>query len=108
MINEINVTELDARLRSGEEIFILDVREPHEVEISNIEGAVLIPLRQLEDRLEELAAVRDKEIVVHCRTGGRSAAACELLMQHGFTNPKNLAGGINRWAQLIDPSLPMY
>lgn len=104
MINEINVNDLKERLDNGEELFILDVREPHEYEAANI-GATHIPLGELEDRLEELSAYKEVEFVVHCRSGARSARACALLMEKGFRNPVNMAGGILAWARFIDPSL---
>jgi adenylyltransferase/sulfurtransferase len=104
MITEINVVDLKERLDAGEKLFILDVREPHEYEAANI-GATLIPLGELPDRLDELASVKEAEFVVHCRSGMRSARACQLLMENGFTHPVNLAGGIMAWARFIDPGM---
>lgn len=106
-VNEIHVNELDERQKAGENLFVLDVREPHEYDLVNI-GATLIPLGELEDRLSEIEEHKNDEIVVHCRSGARSAEACKILMRHGFVNPRNMVGGINRWSTLIDPSLPIY
>ena len=90
-----------------EDVFILDVREPHEYQEVNI-GAPLIPVGDLPNRVGELAAHKDREIVVHCKTGGRSQKAALALKQAGFTNVSNLTGGITAWADKIDPSLPKY
>ena len=106
-IREISVQELKAKQDNNEDIFVLDVREPHEYEISDM-GATLIPLGQLPDRLEEIAEHKNREVVVHCRGGKRSMNACHILAANGFTNPVNLEGGINKWAAEIDPSLPVY
>jgi len=103
---DISVSELAGRLRSGESLCLLDVREPHELQISQIEGARLIPLGQLAARLAELD--RAEEIVVFCKTGIRSARALELLLGAGFRKIQNLQGGVNAWAREIDPTLPVY
>jgi adenylyltransferase/sulfurtransferase len=107
-VPQMSPAELQARLNAGEHPFILDVREPHEWEISNLEelGAVLIPMGQVLERMGELDTAQ--EMVVQCRTGGRSAAVVRLLQQHGFTKLHNLDGGINRWATDVDPSVPRY
>ena len=97
--------ELKRRLDAGEDIFVLDVREPHEYQIANI-GGHLIPLNDLPKRVGELDAKR--EIVVHCKMGGRSAKAVDFLRQSGFANVHNLAGGINAWADKVDPKVPKY
>ena len=87
---------------------VLDVREPHEWEISNLGelGAVLIPRAHLLEHLGELDTA--KEIVVHCQMGGRSAQAVRELQAHGYRKLYNLAGGINKWALDVDRSLPVY
>jgi adenylyltransferase/sulfurtransferase len=104
----ITPTELKDKLERGETPLIIDVREPHEWDISNLEeyGAVLIPQGQVLERLGELDTAQ--EIVVQCRTGARSADVVRLLQQHGFRRLWNLGGGINRWADEVDPSLPKY
>ena len=106
-IPQISVEELKRKLEAKEDFFLLDVREPHEVPIANI-GAPLIPLGQLEQRLGELAAYKDREIVIHCRSGARSQKAALILKNAGFTHPENLAGGILAWADKIDPTMPKY
>ncbi|MBI3787536.1 MAG: molybdopterin-synthase adenylyltransferase MoeB [Ignavibacteriales bacterium] len=105
MTNEITVQELKRRLDAGEQIFLLDVREPVEYQIANI-GGYLIPLNQLPNRLKELDP--SKEIIVHCRSGVRSANAVQFLEQQGFKHVKNLIGGILQWSNVIDPSIPKY
>lgn len=107
MIKEINVEELRDKLNSSNPPFVLDVREQHEYDYVNI-GVPLIPLGQLESRVEELAAYKNKEVVIHCRSGVRSLDACRILRNAGFTNVANLAGGILDWARKIDPNLPTY
>jgi sulfur-carrier protein adenylyltransferase/sulfurtransferase len=108
MITEISAADLKARLDRGERPTLLDVREPSEWSIGNLEqyGARLIPLKQLPERVGELDAAG--EIVVYCRTGGRSAHAVAYLSSAGFTRVINLHGGILAWANEIDPSLPVY
>jgi len=106
-IPQISVEALKQKLDAKEDIFVLDVREPHEYQIVNI-GAPLIPLGSLESRIGELAAQKDREIVVHCKSGARSQKAAMALKQAGFTNVSNLTGGITAWAEKIDPSLPKY
>ena len=84
----------------------MDVREPEEHAICRLPDAVLIPLGQLAERLDELD--RDAEIVVHCKAGGRSAKALELLIGNDFKNACHVAGGINAWSREIDESVPLY
>jgi adenylyltransferase/sulfurtransferase len=106
-IPQLSVEQLKAELDAGRKPFILDVREPHEYQIVNI-GAPLIPLGQLSQRLNEIPVGKDEEIIVHCRSGARSQKASLELKTAGFTNVKNLAGGILAWADKIDKSLPKY
>jgi adenylyltransferase/sulfurtransferase len=103
-VPEITVRELKEKLDNGG-VSVLDVREPHEYEVANI-GARLIPLGELPERLVEL----DKEgtLAVHCKTGGRSARAVQLLEEAGFHNVYNVKGGITAWSEEIDPSVPKY
>ena len=107
-VPQMTPEELKALVDEGETPFILDVREPHEWQISNLEhlGAYLIPKSKVLERMNELDTAR--EIVVQCRTGGRSAEIVKLLQEHGFSKLHNLDGGINRWAKEVDPSLPTY
>ena len=104
-IPEIQPEELKRRLDAQEDIFVLDVREPHEYQIVNI-GGYLIPLGDLPKRVHELDSSR--EIVVHCKSGARSAKAVDFLRQSGFKRATNLTGGILAWAERIDTSLPKY
>jgi adenylyltransferase/sulfurtransferase len=103
---EISPKALKAQLTKGEELVILDVRNPEEAEISRIDGSILIPLGELAERVAELNTA--DRIVVHCRMGGRSAKAVEFLRSAGFRKVKNLTGGINSWAKDVDPSLAIY
>ena len=104
-VPEITPRELKARLDRGDDLFILDVREPHEYQICNI-GGYLIPLGDLSRRVSELDSSR--EIVAHCRSGKRSAEASEFLRQAGFRKVLNLKGGILAWSDEVDPSVPKY
>jgi sulfur-carrier protein adenylyltransferase/sulfurtransferase len=103
---DITAGELSERLKKLEPLHLIDVREPHELEISRLEGAQLIPLGQMAARLSELDSAR--EIVLFCKSGTRSTRALELLASAGFRKVKNLKGGINAWAREVDPSLPVY
>jgi molybdopterin/thiamine biosynthesis adenylyltransferase/rhodanese-related sulfurtransferase len=104
-IPEITPRELKARLDKGEDIYILDVREPHEYQICNIDGN-LIPLGELSRRVNELDS--SKEIVAHCRSGKRSAEAVAFLRTAGFRKIWNLKGGILAWSDEVDPTVPKY
>jgi adenylyltransferase/sulfurtransferase len=103
---DITASELAERLKKDNHLHLIDVREPHELEISHLEGATLIPLGQLAQRLHELDSAED--IVLFCKAGTRSARALELLASAGFRKMKNLKGGINAWAREVDPTLPIY
>ena len=105
-MEEITVEELQQKMEF-KEVFVIDVREPFEYNISNIDGK-LIPLNKLKSRLDEIEEHKESEVVVMCRTGGRSAEATKFLESKGFENVKNLKGGINEWAKKIDQSLPVY
>ena len=103
---DMTVLDLKARIDAGSAPLILDVREPSEAAICSIPGAVLIPLGELPRRLNELD--RAGEIVVHCKSGGRSARAVALMREQGFTRTSNLAGGILNWIKDIDPAMSRY
>jgi sulfur-carrier protein adenylyltransferase/sulfurtransferase len=107
-VPEITVSDLKERLDRGERITIVDVREPYEWEIGNLGefGAKLIPLAELDDRLDELEP--EDEIVVQCRSGNRSGRAVRYLQARGFLRARNLKGGILAWSDEIDPSIPKY
>ncbi len=102
----VAATEVKQRLDRGDKVTLLDVREPWEWDTARIEGAKLIPLRELETRRAELNS--HDEIVVYCHMGVRSLKAIQYLQQHGFTNLKNLSGGIEAWSTTADPSVPRY
>jgi len=104
-VPEITPRELKARLDRGDDLFILDVREPHEFQICNLKGH-LIPLGELPRRVHELDSSR--EIVAHCRSGKRSAEAVDFLRKAGFRKILNLKGGILAWSDEVDPSVPKY
>jgi adenylyltransferase/sulfurtransferase len=105
---EIGPQQLKARLERGEELLLLDVREPFEAELASIAGARLVPLGGLEAALTELAEWRDRPVVVHCHHGGRSRKACGLLLANGFRLVENLDGGIDAWSNEIDASVVRY
>jgi adenylyltransferase/sulfurtransferase len=104
-VPEIAPRELKARLDRGDDLFILDVREPHEYQICNLKGH-LIPLGELPRRVHELDSSR--EIVAHCRSGKRSAEAVDFLRKAGFRKIHNLKGGILAWSDEVDPAVPKY
>ena len=103
---EISVSDLHTQIQGDPKPFILDVRNPVEYEICKLPESVLIPLSQLPQRTGELDP--DKEIIVHCKTGQRSAQAVEFLREAGFQKVKNLLGGIEAWAEEIDADMPTY
>jgi rhodanese-related sulfurtransferase len=104
---EITATELKQRLDGGEDIQIIDVREPHEVAIAKLPNSTHIPLAQILNRMSEIDP--NRETVVHCKMGGRSAKAIEALKRSGFSgNLINLKGGITAWSNEVDPSVPKY
>jgi len=103
---DITPHDLQQRLQHKEPLRIIDVREPHELEISHIEGAELIPLGQLAEHLSELDSAQ--EMVLLCKSGARSRRALELLVSAGFRRVRHLKGGLNAWAREVDPSMPVY
>ena len=105
-VRDLTVAELAARRERGEDFLLLDVREPHEWTIGRIAGAELIPLGEIGRSLDRLP--RDREIVVYCKGGVRSAQAAEQLVQAGFGAVTNVVGGITAWSVEIDPSVPRY
>jgi MoaD family protein len=105
-VPEVTAQQLKAEIDRGDKVFLLDVREPNEYQICRIPGATLIPLGELAARTAELD--RDREMVVHCKMGGRSAKAVALLQERGFTRVRNLKGGILDWIDKVDPSQSKY
>ncbi|HMJ08675.1 MAG TPA: rhodanese-like domain-containing protein [Pyrinomonadaceae bacterium] len=107
MINEISATDLKNRLDAGDDIQIIDVRQPSEYAFAKIEGAKLIPLGEILNRMGEIDERR--ETVLQCKMGGRSAKAIEILQAAGFKGDlKNLKGGITAWSNEVDPKIPKY
>jgi adenylyltransferase/sulfurtransferase len=104
-IPQITVKEMKRRIDAGEDLYILDVREPYEYRISHL-GGKLIPMNDVPNRLAEID--RDREIIVHCLVGARSQRVAEYLKQHGYSRVANLAGGILAWANEIDPKMQKY
>ncbi len=105
-LQEIEPAEVKAKLDRGDKFVLIDVREPHEYQIAKIPSARLIPLNDVAKRMNELNP--GDEIVVHCRSGVRSAKAATLLLQSGFKNVRNMKGGILAWSDKVDPSVPKY
>lgn len=106
-MQEITATELKQRLDKGDDIQIIDVREPAEVAVARIPDSIHIPLAQVINRMSEIDPAR--ETVVHCKMGGRSAKAIEALTHAGFQGKlSNLKGGITAWSNDVDPSVPKY
>jgi len=105
---EVSAAEVHAARSRGEDFLLLDVREPEEHRKARIEGARLVPLGQLAERIEELATWRDGRVVVHCKSGVRSARAGALLRERGFARVENLTGGIEAWSLTVDPAVPRY
>jgi adenylyltransferase/sulfurtransferase len=106
-MQEITVSELKARMDAGDDIQLIDVRQPDEYAVAKIEGAKLIPLGEIIGRMGEIDATRDT--VIHCKMGGRSARAIEAMQTKGFKGTlKNLVGGITAWSNEIDPRVPKY
>jgi len=95
----ITADEVKERLDKGEELYLLDVREPHERAEFNISGA-FIPLGKIHNmEIDEIEEWKDKEVIIYCRSGNRSGQACLILDSMGFTNTKNLAGGMLKWQE---------
>ncbi|MBC7411753.1 MAG: rhodanese-like domain-containing protein [Bacteroidia bacterium] len=102
MVNEITVQEVKKALDEHQNIIIIDVREQHEVDAANF-GAIHIPMGEVLNRLNEIP--KDKPVYIHCRSGSRSGAICNALMNNGYTNVFNIKGGIMAWSKEIDTSL---
>lgn len=105
---EIDVKSVKAVLDSGDDLVLLDCREPEEFELVRLRGARHIPMGEIPTRLDELNSIRDRRIVVYCHHGGRSLMVTEFLRRQGFNGAQNMSGGIDAWAVAIDTSLPRY
>jgi adenylyltransferase/sulfurtransferase len=103
---EIDPVEVKKKIDRGDNFFLLDVREPHEVDICQIPGSHLIPVGQVPSRANELNSADD--IIVYCRSGQRSGKAVDFLRKAGFKKVKNMVGGILAWSDMVDPSVPKY
>lgn len=105
---EIAPHELAERLRRGERIFLLDVRQPWEHQLARLPDQALIPLPELPGRLHEVQPPEGAQIVCYCHHGVRSLTAAALLRERGFADALSLAGGIDLWARTVDPAVPRY
>jgi rhodanese-related sulfurtransferase len=106
-MNQITATELKSRMDAGEDVQLIDVRNPNEYELAKIPTAKLIPMGEIMSRINELDPSR--EAIVHCHSGGRSARVIQALQQSGYAGElTNLAGGITAWSHEVDPSVPTY
>ncbi len=107
-MNRVTPAELAGQLKVANPPALLDVREPEEHSLCSLQGSRLIPLADLFDRLGELDDWKDRDVVVYCHHGIRSAHAIAILQSAGFSRLANLSGGIDRWSLEVDPSVPRY
>ena len=106
---EVDPQEVKRRLESGERIHLIDVREPHEFTLAKIEGAALIPMRAVPGELQDLEGRADEgTLIVYCHHGVRSLNVVHWLRRQGVENCWSMAGGIDRWSQIVDPAVPRY
>ena len=105
---EVECEDVQKLIRSGKPLTLLDCREPNEFEIASIEGATLIPMSELGDRLDEIQALPSQTTIVFCHHGGRSLRVALWMRQQGVPQAQSMAGGIDVWAQSIDPEVPRY
>jgi rhodanese-related sulfurtransferase len=105
---EIDCHTVQSRLAAGDPLVLLDCREQNEYDFVRLESARLVPMSELGLRVGELDELRDTEIIVYCHHGVRSRQVANWLRQQGFENVKSLTGGIDRWSEQIDPTLPRY
>ncbi len=106
MVPEVSNQVLNAEIQSGKSLVLIDVREANELANGVIEGSIHIPMGQIPQNLKKLNPSDD--IVVICRSGGRSGQIAEFLIQNGFSNVRNLVGGMNAWAKDIDTTMTVY
>ena len=100
-MEQISVQELKRRMDAGEKLNIIDVREPHEYAEFNL-GGILVPMNKIQSmQIDEIEGLQNEEVIIHCRSGHRSTMACMFLETQGFTNTKNLAGGVIAWAEMV-------
>ncbi|MEZ6121606.1 MAG: rhodanese-like domain-containing protein [Planctomycetaceae bacterium] len=108
MTMETDCRTVKARLDAGEDFLLIDCREQQEYDTARIDGATLIPMGQIPNRLAELESHRDGLVVIHCHHGGRSLNVARWLKAQGFAQPLSMAGGIDEWSKTIDPGVPRY
>jgi len=106
MIQEIDVKTLNEKISNKDNFILLDVRTDSEYFLSNIEGAIHIPMNEIPNKLNTID--KNKEIIVQCKSGKRSAKVCQFLLNNNYENVKNLKGGIIAWANEIDPTIMVY
>jgi len=107
-VRERSAASVAALGRAGEDFLLVDVRDPEEYARTRIDGSILIPLAELETRMNELSDWKDRHVVVHCHHGPRSIRAARALLQRGFANVESLTGGIEAWSLTVDPDVPRY
>jgi rhodanese-related sulfurtransferase len=105
---EVNCQTVKSKLDAGGNLLLIDCREQDEYATAHIAGATLLPMSELAQRVAELEPHKNDEIVIHCHHGGRSLRVTNWLRQQGFANVSSMAGGIDEWSQVIDPSVPRY
>lgn len=105
---EITCQDVKAKVDAGDEFILLDCREADEYAIAKIDAARFLPMSEIQQRLDELAGDRDRQIVVHCHHGGRSLRVAQWLRQQGFSRAQSMSGGIDAWSQQIDARVPRY
>jgi rhodanese-related sulfurtransferase len=105
---EVDIHTVDSLRREGAPFLLLDCREPDEYATAHIDGATLLPMSELAERLGELSERQQDRIVVHCHHGGRSLHVARWLRNQGFQQAQSMAGGIDQWSQEIDPQVPRY
>ncbi|HTU17417.1 MAG TPA: rhodanese-like domain-containing protein [Gemmataceae bacterium] len=108
VVHEISVQQLQAKLRAGEPVYLLDVRQAWEHDLASLPGSCLIPLDQLSLRADEVQPPERTAVVVYCHHGIRSRTGAAILQQRGLIEVFSLAGGIDAWSRLIDPQVPRY
>ncbi|MBY0548084.1 MAG: hypothetical protein K2W95_12385 [Candidatus Obscuribacterales bacterium] len=106
--DEISVLELKSKMDAGEQVILLDVREPHELEICCLKNTFHFPMAELRFHMDDLEPYRNHELIVYCRTGRRSAMAAMFLRDAGFSGAKNLTGGVHAWSDQVDSSFQKY
>ncbi len=105
---EIDCQSVAAKFQAGEDFLLLDCRQPDEFETARIDGAMLLPMGELPERVGELERYRNRLVVVHCHHGGRSLRVTHWLLGQGFEKVQNMTGGIDAWSQTVDESVPRY